>query len=44
MKVINLKKYDGDSNLKAFFNIETGEGIVVKGSKIVKGQNGLFVG
>ena len=40
---MNLRKYVGDSNLKAFFDIETDEGIVVKGFKIVKGQNGLFV-
>ena len=44
MKVINLRKYDGDSNLKAFFDIETDEVIVVKGFKIVQGQNGLFTG
>ena len=37
MKVINLRKYDGDSNLKAFFDVETDEGMVVKGFKIVNG-------
>ena len=25
MKVINLRKYNGDSNLKAFFDVETDE-------------------
>jgi len=43
MKIVNLRKYDGDSNLKAFFDVETSEGMVVKGFKIVKGSNGLFV-
>lgn len=43
MKIINMRKYDSDSNLKAFFNVETNEGMVVKGFKIVSGQNGLFV-
>ena len=28
----------------AFFNVETEEGMVVKGFKIVEGINGLFVG
>ena len=42
MKIVNLRKYDGDSNLKAFFDVETSEGMVVKGFKIVKGSNGLF--
>lgn len=43
MKIVNLRKYNGDSNLKAFFNVETNEGMVVKGFKIVSGQSGLFV-
>ena len=43
MKIINMRKYDGESNLKAFFNVETNEGMVVKGFKIVSGQNGFFV-
>ena len=43
MKIVNLRKYNGDSNLKAFFDVETSEGMVVKGFKIVSGQNGLFV-
>ena len=44
MKVTNLRKYDGDSNLRAFFDVETEEGMVVKGFKIVEGINDLFVG
>ena len=44
MKVTNLRKYDGDSKLRAFFDVETEEGMVVKGFKIVEGINGLFVG
>ena len=44
MRVTNLRKYDGDSNLRAFFDVETEEGMVVKGFKIVEGINGLFVG
>ena len=44
MKITNLRKYDGDSKLRAFFDVETEEGMVVKGFKIVEGINGLFVG
>ena len=44
MKVTNLRKYDGDSKLRAFFDVETEGGMVVKGFKIVEGINGLFVG
>ena len=44
MKVTNLRKYDGDSKLRAFFDVETVEGMGVKGFKIVEGINGLFVG
>ena len=44
MKVTNLRKYDGDSKLRAFFDVETEEGMVVKGFKMVEGINGLFVG
>ena len=30
--------------IKAFFDLETSEGLVVKGFKLVQGINGLFVG
>ena len=44
MKINNLRKYDGESKLVAFFDVETSEGMIVKGFKIVRGSNGLFVG
>ena len=44
MIVTNLRIYNGDSSLRAFFDVETEEGMVVKGFKIVEGINGLFVG
>jgi len=44
MKIVNLRKYNQSSSLKAFFDVETSEGMVVKGFKIVQGSNGLFVG
>ena len=44
MIVTNLRIYNGDSSLRAFFDVETEEGMVVKGFKIVEGIHGLFVG
>ena len=42
MKITNLIKYDGEKT-KAFFEVETEEGMVVKGFKLVEGSNGLFM-
>ncbi len=42
MKVVNMKQFSGSNNLKAFFDLETTEGIVVKGFKIAEGKSGLF--
>lgn len=44
MKILNLKHYSGSNSLKAFFDLETSEGIIVKGFKIADSKNGLFVG
>jgi len=43
MKIARMNKYDADSKTKAFFDMETEEGIVVKGFSLVEGSNGLFV-
>ena len=43
MKVTKLRKYDADSKTKAFFDVETDEGMVVKGFRLVQGQDGLFM-
>ena len=42
MKIARLNRYDSDSKTKAFFDIETDEGIVIKGFKLIDGANGLF--
>jgi DNA-binding cell septation regulator SpoVG len=44
MKVLNMKLSSGSGNLKAFFDLETAEGMTIKGFKIADGKNGLFVG
>jgi stage V sporulation protein G len=45
MKIIrmNLLKNDSGSKTAAFFDIQTQDGIVIKGFRIVNGSNGLFV-
>jgi len=37
-----MNKYDANSKTKAFFDMETEEGIIVKGFTLVEGSNGLF--
>jgi len=44
MKVLNMKLSSGSGNLKAFFDVETAEGMTIKGFKVADGKNGLFVG
>lgn len=43
MRVLNMKKFSGSNNLRAFFDLETSEEITIKGFKIADGKNGLFV-
>lgn len=44
MKVVNMKLSNGTGGLKAFFDLETTEGITIKGFKVADGKKGLFVG
>ncbi len=43
MKIARMNPYEGESKTKAFFDLETEEGIVIKGFTLVEGPNGLFV-
>jgi len=43
MKVVRMNTFNGDSKVKAFFDIQTEEGITITSFKVVEGQNGLFV-
>jgi stage V sporulation protein G len=43
IQVSRIYRVDGDSKLKAFVDVSFG-GVVVKGLRIVGGNNGLFVG
>jgi DNA-binding cell septation regulator SpoVG len=44
MNVVNMKQFSGSNGLKAFFDLETSEGITIKGFKVAEGKSGLFVG
>ena len=44
MNVINMRLSGSASKIRGFFDVETAEGITVKGFKIAEGPTGLFVG
>jgi stage V sporulation protein G len=43
MKIGRMNPYEGESKTAAFFDLETDEGIIIKGFTLVKGPHGLFV-
>ena len=43
MKINRMNPYDGESKTSAFFDLETDEGIIIKGFTLVESVNGLFV-
>lgn len=44
MKIARMTKLDGSkSKTVAFFDLQTDDGILLKGFKVVKGEKGLFV-
>ena len=43
MKINRMNPYDGNSKTSAFFDLETDEGIIIKGFTLVESTNGLFV-
>ena len=45
MKIVRINplKNDSSGKTKAFFDIQTNDGIIIKGFRIVDGSNGLFV-
>lgn len=43
MTILRMNPYEGDSKTAAFFDIETSEGITIKGFTLVEGGKGLFV-
>lgn len=43
MRLIKLNTFNGDSKTKAFFDIQTSEGFIITGFRIVQGEKGMFV-
>ncbi len=44
MKISRMNPFEGNGKTVAFFDLETEEGINIKGFTLVEGQEGLFVG
>lgn len=42
MTVERIFPINSNSKIKAFFDVKTQEGIIIKGFKIIEGTNGLF--
>ena len=43
MKIARMNPFESTSKTKAFFDLETGDNILIKGFTLVDGPNGLFV-
>ena len=45
MKIVRINPYqqNGNGKLRAYFDIQMDDGIIIKGFRIINGQNGLFI-
>jgi len=43
MKITRLSKLDKGSKTAAFLDVQTNDGITIKGFRLVNGSNGLFI-
>ncbi|AFN74047.1 hypothetical protein MROS_0806 [Melioribacter roseus P3M-2] len=43
MKILRMSKVQSGGKTVAFFDIQTDDGIVIKGFRLVNGANGLFL-
>lgn len=43
MKIIRMNHLKGDSKTVAFLDVQTNDGISIKGFRLVSGANGLFL-
>jgi stage V sporulation protein G len=43
MKISRMHPFQSDSKTSAFFDVETEEGIIIKGFSLVQGSKGLFM-
>lgn len=44
IEIVRLNRMDGDGALKAFCDIILYDTLIVRGLRVIKGKNGLFVG
>ncbi len=42
MRIVDMRRSDMEGNIKAFFKVETEDGLVIDGFKVMNGKNGLF--
>jgi DNA-binding cell septation regulator SpoVG len=42
MNILEMRRSEMEANLKAFFKVQTEEGFIIDGFKIMNGKNGLF--
>ena len=43
VEVVDIRKSNGDGNLKAFANVKFGGGLIVRGFAVMNGVKGTFV-
>ena len=43
LAVKRLVKFDGEGSLKAYVDLAVGESFLIRGLRVVKGKNGIFV-
>ena len=43
LEVVDIRKTNGDGNLKAFADLKLGGCLIIKGFSVMKGRRGMFV-
>ena len=42
VEVVDLRRLNGDGNLKAFADVKVGGSLIIRGFSVVQGKNGVF--
>ncbi len=43
VEIVDLRKLNGEGNLKAFADVKVGGNLIIRGFTVVQGKNGIFV-
>jgi stage V sporulation protein G len=43
IEVVDIRKIEGDGNLKAFADVKFSDVVIIKGFNVLKGKRGVFV-